>query len=246
MMSSVASSKSTFADNDEAGGAGQASKAQAFGARVKERAAAIGKKPAEIAREAHITPQLVSEYSNGKKIVGTTKLFALADVLRCSPRWLATGEGPVIPRIGLADAADSDWVMIPRYELVAFSFDDGRPDPVEEVPIRRDWLYRFARQSKDLWMAEMPGDAMPEIAAAGEYILCRDPTPPLADGRVYAWLIDNRPLVRRVQVTPAGLILKASDPTIEPINISAEELENGLDGIAPIALVLGALALKPA
>ncbi len=169
----------------------------------------------------------------------------LARALGSSVEWLVRGvEGGSVGT--LSDASDSEWVMLPRLDLNAFSLIDGRPDAVEEIPVRRDWLYRVARQSKDLWLAEMPGDAMPEIAAAGEFILCRDPQPPLADGRAYVWLANGRPIVRRVSLTPTGLILKAGDPNIDPLVIPADDIEDALEGLTPIALVLGSIALRPA
>jgi transcriptional regulator with XRE-family HTH domain len=192
---------------------------------------------ADLARATGIGRGLIGSYIHGQKGPGADNLFTLADSLAVSPRWLYLGVGEKTVAERLAPA-DDDWVQIPRLDL--FKFQDGVvPAPIESVPIRRDWLAASARSSAALWLADMPSDAMPDIAREGDTIICRDPDRPLADGRVYVFLLEGRPIVRRVHVRPEGLMLKAGDPSIDPILLTPDRL----DQLAPIGRVLAALSM---
>ncbi len=160
------------------------------------------------------------------------KLLSLADQLGVEPRWLASGEG-------LKNAAeDSDWVILPRYDLLSFN-ENGKPDSVEKVALRRDLLGRWGNVSK-LWVAAMPSDAAPEIAREGDTLLCTDPEPQLVDGRAYVFQLDGRTIVRRVQFRPEGLVLKTDRTDPDPYLLKPEDL----DRLQPIARILAAVVLK--
>lgn len=165
-------------------------------------------------------------------------LFRLADALGVDARWLATGIGEAGGQVPVR-SEDKDWVKLPRRDL--FDFRDGViPEPVEQVAIRRDWLAVAVRSSGPLWLADMPSDAMPDVAREGDTIVCREPDRPLADGRVYVLLLDGQPIVRRVQLRPEGIVLKAGDPSIDPITLPADRL----DQLVPIGRVLAAMTLQ--
>lgn len=212
--------------------------AAGFAARLQEAMVLRGFDQSEVARRVGKRRQLVSEWALGKKVPGADNALSLADALTVSPRWLIRGVGP--REITTSNQAPDDWIVLPRYDL--FSFDgEAMPQPVEEVPVRRDWLITVARTVNGLWLAEMPSDAMPEIGREGSTIICRDVDLPLADGRVYAFLLDGRPIVRRIRVRPEGLVLNAGDASIEPIPLSPEQLEQ----LVPIGRVLAAINLQP-
>ena len=180
---------------------------------------------------------MIGDYIAGRRSPGAESLFALADALQLDARWLLTGDA--MRRITIQPEAEV--VYLPRYDL--FSFGEGeRPSSIESVPVQREWLIRAARTDRDVWLTEMPTDALPEIARSGDTIICRFVDPPLQDGRVYVFLLDGRPIVRRVQVRPGGLVLKAGDPSVEPIELRGEEQEQ----LVPIARVLATISLQSA
>jgi len=92
---------------------------------------------------------------------------------------------------------------------------------------------------KGLWVAALPSDAMPEIGREGDLLLCQDIELPLVDGRVYIFLLDRQPIVRRVQVRPDGLLLKGG-PDTDPINIPPDRI----DGVVPVGRVLAAIQVR--
>lgn len=64
--------------------------------RVSQRMAEVPIRQADLARAAGIKPASVAQWRNGrtKEISGETLLLAAA-ALQCSPKWLATGVGPL-------------------------------------------------------------------------------------------------------------------------------------------------------
>ncbi len=161
------------------------------------------------------------------------KLLRLADELAVQARWLATGEGPRY------DPADNDWVSFYKYDLLAFS-EYGKPDSDEVVPLRKELLGRWVGVP-NLWLATMPSDAAPEIAREGDLLLCSNPELQLIDGRAYAFILDGRVLVRRVQFGTSGLLLKVGRGDPDPVVISPEDI----DRLYPIARILAAIVLQP-
>ncbi len=179
-------------------------------------------------------PQTLDGYLKGA-IPSADRALALADELKVDPRWLITGAGRARP-----DAeAESEVVLLPRYDLGAFG-EYGKPEPSERIPVQRDWLGRWRSAADSLWLAESPG-GVSDVADEGEALLCRDPDPHLVDGQVYIFLLDHRPLIRRVSLRPEGLTLKSGSGDLDPIVLRPDQAEH----LIPIGRVLAALSLKP-
>lgn len=203
----------------------------------KERliAALDGRVEAEVARAAGMKPQTLGGYKEGSE-PSAQRALALADALGINVRWLIKGEGPR----SVAESIDAaDWLELPRYDLLRFDA-EAIPERVETMRIRRDWISRAVRSTGRLWVTELPGDAMPDIGRDGDTVLCEDAVLPLVDGRVYAFMLDRRPIVRKVQVRPEGLVLKASAPDVDPITVEV----NRLDTLVPIGRVLASISLQ--
>lgn len=208
-----------------------ASRDAAFSARFKE--ALGGRSKAWLAETTGLSTSTIGDYSAGA-IPSAERLFLLADALGVPPRWFATGQGPS----QLVPADQADWVHLPRYDLSKFT-SAGKPEPVDIIPLRRDWLFRTARTPTSLWLAEMPSDAIPDLAHSGDMLVCCDVAPPLSEGRAYVFSIEGRVLLRRVYFQPDGVVLKAGDPAIEPVLVKAVDL----DELRPVALILGVISI---
>lgn len=221
-----------------------------FSERLKARAEQLGLSQADLVRLTPLGRSQMSKLFAGTGLVGSDNLFPLADALQVDARWLVSGEAESAPfpavveprphqRMRLAD--ESDWLFLPRYDLLAFTA-EGKPDALEQLPVRRDWIARAVRTSANLWLAEMPSNAMDDVAAEGDTIICKDPQLPVVDGRVYAWYLDGRVIVRRLSIGRDGFMLKAADHNMDPIHVPADEA----DTIRPVARILAALVLRPA
>lgn len=185
-----------------------------------------------VAKEIGVAKSVIGDWEKGS-IPNAERFFRLADVLAVDPRWLVDG---TVPAASTFD--DDGWVKLPRFDLIDFI--DGHPVPIEEVPIRREWLLTSVRTIAGLWLAEMPSDAMPDTAREGETIICRAPEQLLQDGKVYVLVLDGRLIVRRVQVRPEGLVLKAGDASIDPIVVHPDRVEQ----LTPVGRVLGKISVE--
>lgn len=115
--------------------------------RVKERMAAVGVGPADLARAAKVKPPSVSNWISGrtKQIKGENLLLAAA-VLQCSPRWLATGMGS--PAVTADEARDqtvryiADPLIEEATELLRSLDRASRSEALQ-------WLRGFAAGRKD-------------------------------------------------------------------------------------------------
>jgi transcriptional regulator with XRE-family HTH domain len=220
--------------------------AAAFGARLRKRAHDLDLTATELGKKAGIKKQTMTGYWTGERLCGSDKLFALADALDLDPRWLI--EGVHSPQRQLVEAGAAEWVSLPRYDLSRFTI-EGKPEPLDSMPVRRDWLNRLLLVSTDLWLTEMPSDALPDLARQGDTIICRDVEPrepDLIEGRAYIFMLDGTPIVRRVGFQPGRLILTSTDPAIPPITIERSNPPHIDEHLVPVARVLGTFKLNPA
>jgi len=196
-----------------------------------------GVNASELSRASGVRPQLISEYVSGKKVAGAENLFALADALDVYPRWLLLGEGAMFEP---PELAGDEATRLPLYDLFEFN-EMGKPKPREEVAIPSRWLMAAVRTTSGLWLAEMPSDALPDVAAEGQTIICRDPQSPLQDNHAYILLLDGRLIARRIIVGREGLTLSGGEHMAE-ITLRPDEL----DRLIPVGRVLAAITLNPA
>jgi transcriptional regulator with XRE-family HTH domain len=196
--------------------------------------AIAGRNASAIARDVGIAGSTLHRYLSGS-MPAADIAFKLARALEVRPEWLIEASGGMRGEAGPKQDG-GDFVLIDRYDALAFS-ELGKGEPVEEITIPR-WLLSSVKQSNGVWLCEMPSDALPSVAAEGELVVCRDAEAPLQDRRVYIFLFDGRPVVRRVILRPDGLQL-AGETDDTTINIRAEDAEQ----LVPVARVLAAISL---
>ncbi len=198
------------------------------------RVAMRGKTAAAVARAAGIKPQTMDAYLKGA-IPAADRAALLADAVGEDLRWLITG----VEDQGRRMIRSADLVEVPRYDLAAFN-EYGRGEALEVLQVPR-YLLTGIKNTEGLWVVDMPGDAMPSVAGEGDQIICRQPDAPLQDRKIYIFMVDGRPLVRRVLVRPEGLVLK-SDNEEDTITLGRDDLEG--DRLAPVGRVLAPLSLR--
>jgi len=127
---------------------------------------ALGVKDADIARKTGISTSALSRYRAG----GSPKaehLFALADALKCSPRWLITGseDDPVAGRgiialpVAVGTEASAGGGAVPLdYE------------EVEPVPFPEKWL-RGLGDPKNMALIRVSGDSMSPKILHGDMVI---------------------------------------------------------------------------
>lgn len=145
----------------------------AFSERLRTTLERLDLSDAYFARAADLPTSTFARFKSGDSIPKGDDLFRLADALRVSPRWLMLGDQGEAGLPALADTADAEFVMIPRYRLANLT-DTGKGDPIETVPYRKDWLARRLGTATGLWITELPSDYEALGLEEGDAILCAD------------------------------------------------------------------------
>ncbi len=234
MMDSANKSRIRDDARVKAGSQGVKSSKNDFSSRLRD---AIGALPrAAVARMAGVSTSSLDRWVKGATPDPESAL-ALADALSVNYRWLIKGVGA--KAVDLTPEANPGSVILPKYDLAAFT-EEFRPGPTEHLAVRIDWLNRITRATNGIWLADMPSDAMPNVAREGDTLICQDTSPPLIDGRTYLFLIRGDVVVRRLQITPDGLLLRSDDPERGTVLIEPGQT----DIVTPVARVLGAMSLR--
>ncbi len=160
-------------------------------------------------------------------------MLRIARALDVPVEWLITGE-TASNRARLVAADDADWVIVPRYRLADFT-ETGKPEPIETVPLRKDWLNRNARTATNLWLTELPATLVDGVGEEGDTILCRDAQVKDGEG-TYLYFYDGMPIVRRFEVPKLGLG--------EAVPFRGWEPEDP-PGMRIVARILGTIKVRP-
>jgi transcriptional regulator with XRE-family HTH domain len=188
--------------------------------------------PASLARATGIKPQTLDNYLKGG-MPGADKVVKIAQVLDVPVEWLVTGQVTRPSNVMIA-AEMADWVVVPHYRLAEFT-ESAKPDPIESVPLRKDWLNRNARSSTNLWLTELPS-TIEGVGEEGDTILCRDAETHYQEG-VYLYFFDGMPMVRKVSGPTPGQFGENTTPWLAQVE------EN--PGLRLVARVLGTIKLRP-
>lgn len=208
-----------------------------FAKRLKD--AVGGRNQGALAKEVGIAGSTLFRYMAGS-MPAADIAFRLARALNVRPAWLIEGEEPKLQEAGTVVGISGDVVVLPRFDLFAFG-EYGKPDAAEMLALPAPLLARATKATTNIWLAEMPNDALPSLAQEGELLVCRDPEPVLQDRRIYVFLVDGRPIVRKAYVRPEGLQLRSEDDG-DTILVTPSELEQ----IRPIGRVLSAISVHSA
>ena len=217
----------------------------AFVARLKE--ALAGRSVAWLAKESGVNDGTLRNYMKGAQptIIPAVQI-ALA--LGVSLDWLIAGVGPrpkeeaakqqrADRAVGreLFDVTEADWVFLPHYSFES-AFDSFAPIIRETYPVRRDWLNNALGTAKGLWMTEMPGADLPEVAGAGQTVICRN-SADLTLGKAFVLGVDGHLIVRRLSMRDGHLAFTSDLPDARTIALS--------DDYIPVGQILARYGVSP-
>lgn len=152
-----------------------------------------GRSQAWLAREAGISTTGLGSIMRETMPAADTAI-RLAQALDVTAEFLFSGaNGSGANPLMAADQAD--WVMVPRYRLAEFT-ETRKPEPIETIPIRKDWLNQTARVASNLWLTDLPS-TVEAIGEEGDPILCRDAETHYQEGW-YLYFFEGMPIVRKV------------------------------------------------
>lgn len=182
-----------------------------WGERIEQ--ALAGRSQAWLAREAGVSTTSLNETLKKSMPVADTAI-RLAQALEVPVEWLITGKVAETGH-GLVAADEVDWVFVPRLQLPDFT-ETGKPEPIETVPLRRDWLNRTIYTASNLFITTLPAHTLEAVGDEGDPILCRDATHHNEEG-VYLYFWDGVPVVRRFNIPRPGQLGEAQNAwTWEP------------------------------
>lgn len=240
MSSSNRNIRSSLISSDESGQAHSP-----FVARLRE---ALGERSvAWLAKESGVTDASVRKYLNGSQPT-IIPAVQLSSALGVTLDWLLAGIEPKSieeaqrrkaqeRKIGrdLFDVAEADWVFIPHYTFES-AFDSFAPLIRETYPVRKDWLNQALGTSKGLWMTDMPGDDLPEVAKAGETVICRNSVD-LTVGKAFILGVDGHLVVRRLALHDGQIAFSSDRPDVSTISLS--------DDYVPVGQILARYGVSP-
>ena len=171
-----------------------------------------GRSQAWLAREAGISTGNMSEIMAGQ-MPGADKAIKLAQALEVTVEFLFSGENNSGAN-PLLSADQANWVFVPHYRLSEFT-EIGKPEPIETVPIRKDWLNQNARVASNLWLTELPS-SVEGIGEEGDPILCRDAETHHQEGW-YLYFFDGMPIIRKVEGPTFGQLGEGARPWLSQI-----------------------------
>lgn len=208
-----------------------------------------GRSVAWLAKESGVNDGTLRNYLRGTQPT-IIPAVQIASALGTTLDWLLGGIGPKTKaeadRARLAertvgrelfDAAEAEWVFIPFYSFESY-FDSYAPNIRETYPVRKDWLNRSFGTSTGLWMTHMPSDDLPDVAAAGETIICRN-VRDISAGGVFILGVDGSLFARRLSGIDGDYFFESDRPDAPRISVACDYVLVGSVlaryGVSPVA-----------
>jgi phage repressor protein C with HTH and peptisase S24 domain len=178
----------------------------------------------------------LDRYLRGENEPQASKLAKIAEVSGLSVDWLVNGgpissiseaSGPVVAENG--DADDPDLVMIPRMSAVAMAgngWHNHEVEVIERLPFSRELLRRLGVRREFAHFIQHTGDSMYPTLQDGGVSLVDTSRQRARDGKIFALMIGDDLVIKRLQVTPRGLTLISDNgDRYPPVELSGDELE---------------------
>lgn len=202
-----------------------------LGQRIIHRRKQLGLSARQVAEGAGVAYSTLKDIENQRQH-SSTKVAELARVLKMSAHELATGEPDRTAVISTAapqpflrpiavwdnpdDLPDDEFVNFPKLDYY-LSAGHGGPDPdcVEQtdkgIVFRADYVKSKGWKRSSIYTMRCQGDSMAPTIQHGAPVVIDTSATTIQSGRIYAILIDNQPLLKRLDKLPGGLIRVRSD-----------------------------------
>ncbi|MBZ6377370.1 MULTISPECIES: XRE family transcriptional regulator [Pacificimonas] len=189
-----------------------------FGARLDRTMTLAGGKKA-VAERTGTSLSALYRYANGEASPSVVLTAEIAEMGEVDLHWLLTGAGTME---GDSDPESGKFFPVPRIELEAAAGDGrvvDRPEVMEELAFRADWLRsKFGDPSK-LEVLTVRGDSQEPLLHDGQIIMIHRGLTAIDEG-LFVVSIDDMLLIKRLQLTrPGQLQLKSANESYDPIVI---------------------------
>lgn len=209
--------------------------------RIRERIKSLGITQTELATLVGVSKTTITFWLNGTNKLKADNLLALAKALRCSARWLATGEGVPVPTSdgkislekpwldlagvdGVLNKTDDDsvpsddaYALIPQYTAKGSSGNGYLNDHVEirgGLAFKRDWLKRMGLKPDNLRVAYNDGESNWPTLSDGEVVLVDVKAAEPVNGKMFAMLDPDGEMIfkRLMRDMAGGWMIRSDNP----------------------------------
>lgn len=215
---------------------------QEAGSRLRQWRESRGLSREALAKAIGVSLRTLQEHERGATMPKIGPLRRLAD-LGCDPTWFVTGrdgDGPSGLPVTLDLASlPAETVSIPHY-AVQLSAGNGRLtadfNELERLVLPADWVRRvFGRPAAHLVLAGAAGTSMEPTIRDRDLLVVDTSDRRLTSGRVYALVVGDTLLVKRIERTLRGQIFLRSD---NPVYQSEELTEDLADTVRVLGQVI--------
>lgn len=193
--------------------------------------------PAELARLVGVKAAAAYQWESGAtKSLKDTTLVELADVLKVTPRWLATGRAPKSFKESQAVARSETREGYVRFPLLDGFAGMGRgdyvgdyPEIVEFVEVTREWASSKLRNvpHEAIRVITGRGQSMRGMYDDGDLIFIDSRVKKFVDDAAYVFRLGGRVQVKRLQWRGDKLRILSANPAYEPLDVPENDLEIG-------------------
>lgn len=183
----------------------------------------IGLTQKEFARNLGVSEPTMNHYEAGKRVPNAEFLARLAELLKCDPGWLLTGQGnspgdattASVNASGTSNAIPAQYVYVPR-----FQWDPGT-DPqnslqskqiVDHLAFRLEWVRKeLDADPSDLILVSNTGDAMEPTLRSGDLLLVHCLPGKVNLEGIYLMAMPKGLCIRRIEWQSEGTVTLSVD-----------------------------------
>jgi len=167
----------------------------------------------ELSKKSGCSDAVIRKWVRGESLPTLDRLVELSRAAQVSVEWLITGQGPM-RREDATSTTNGDYVYVPRYDMTVPT---GPETPVAGEHIREYRPFKAADLRRlgpinNLTIIEVRGESMTPTLSPGDEVLLdtTDLAGALPDG-IYAVLINDTLMIKRIQQLPGGRLIVSSD-----------------------------------
>lgn len=127
------------------------------------------------------------------------------------------------------DVGEGDYVFVPRYDVRMAAGAGAFPTEeavVDQMPFPRDWLARqlAGQPANHLAVVQAMGESMEPVIRSGDDVLLNLSETTVADGGIYALIVNDTLLIKRCFMGPQGIEIRSDNPTSPSWTVSRQDM----------------------
>ena len=168
-----------------------------------------GKSQSDLAAKTGVSQNTISQYARGTVEPKLTILAKIAEAEGRSLAWLILGEEASVAE------PDQDYVAIPRYEMRISAgrgaVVEGGGEPSELLMFRASWVRSLGLNPKLCHIITVEGQSMEPTLYENDVILVNTAERRPTSNGIFAIAVDDRALVKRIQLRHDGSVILVGD-----------------------------------